>query len=61
MQAPFVPANHELVVDSIASVSPSAPIAPQSVTNDDARKAELQALVHVCCHKILVKLILYPR
>ena len=43
MQAPFAPADHELVGDS---VTPSAPVAPPSVTND-ARKAELQALVHV--------------
>ena len=44
MQAPFAPADHELVVDS---VTPSAPVAPPSVSNDDARKAELEALVHV--------------
>ena len=47
MQAPFAPADHELVVNSTASVTPSAPVAPPSVTTDDARKAELQALVHV--------------
>ena len=52
MQAPFVPADHQLVVDPIASVSPSAPVAPLSVTNDDARKAELQALVHVRYYNI---------
>lgn len=44
VQAPFAPADHELFVDS---VTPSAPVAPLNVTNNDARKAELQALVHV--------------
>ena len=48
LQAPFIPSDHELVVDSGASVIPSAPIAPLNVTND-TRKAELQALVHVSC------------
>ena len=47
VQAPFAPADHELIVNSTASVTPSAPVAPLNVTTDDARKAELQALVHV--------------
>ena len=50
VQAPFAPADQELVVSE--SLTPSAPVAPLNVTNDDVRKAELQALVHVGCCKL---------
>lgn len=51
MQAPFAPPGHQLVAGATPSappapVTPSAPTAPFSDT-DDARKAELEALVRV--------------
>lgn len=51
IQAPFAPIDHELIVGPtpsapLAPVIPSAPKAPLNVT-DDAKKAELEALVRV--------------
>lgn len=51
IQAPFAPPGHELIVGPtpsapLAPVTPSAPKATLNAT-DDAKKAELEALVRV--------------
>lgn len=42
-----MPDDHEGVVEPVVSVIPSAPMVPRNVSSDDAKRAELQALVHV--------------